>query len=188
MDALEALFKRRSVRRYTGEPVSDQAMETILRAAMQAPSAVNYQPWHFVVIDDRRLLDRIPDFHPYSSFLREAPVAIVVCGDLERDMLDASYWVQGCSAATENLLLAAHAIGLGAVWMGVYPRKERMEGLRRLLQLPDNLVPLNIVSLGHPAESPVQVDRFDPSRITRNVWPGPWMISAEIGKKEKAGR
>lgn len=172
MDALEALFTRRSIRRYTDELVSDQAIETILRAAMQAPSAVNMQPWHFVVIDDRKLLDRIPGFHPYSSFLREAPAAIVVCGDLERDGLDASYWVQGCSAATENLLLAAHAIGLGAVWLGVYPRRERIEGLRRLLQLPDNLVPLNIVSLGHPAESPEQFDRFDPSRVSRNVWSG----------------
>ena len=88
MDALEAVFTRRSVRQYTDEPVSDQAIETILRAAMQSPSAANMQPWHFVVINDRRLLDRIPDFHPYSSFLREAPVAIVVCGDLERD----DYW------------------------------------------------------------------------------------------------
>ena len=172
MDALEAVFTRRSVRQYTDEPVSDQAIETILRAAMQSPSAVNLQPWHFVVIDDRTLLDHIPDFHPYSSFLREAPVAIVVCGDLERDRLDASYWVQGCSAATQNLLLAAHAIGLGAVWLGVYPRRERIEGVRRLLHLPDNLVPLNIVSLGHPAESPAQFDRFDPSRVSRNIWPG----------------
>ena len=173
MDALEAVFTRRSVRQYTDEPVSDQAIETILRAAMQSPSAANMQPWHFVVINDRRLIDRIPDFHPYSSFLREAPVAIVVCGDLERDrLLDASYWVQGCSAATQNLLLAAHAIGLGSVWLGVYPRRERIEGLHRLLQLPDNLVPLNIVSLGHPAEPPAQVDRFDPSRVSRNIWPG----------------
>lgn len=172
MDALKAIFTRRSVRQYTNEPVSDQAIETILRAAMQSPSAVNLQPWHFVVIDDHMLLDRIPNFHPYSSFLREAPAAIVVCGDLERDSLDASYWVQGCSAATQNLLLAAHAIGLGAVWLGVYPRKERIEGLRLLLQLPDNLVPLNIVSLGHPAESPAQSDRFDPSHVSRNVWSG----------------
>jgi nitroreductase len=172
MDALKAIFTRRSVRQFTGEPVSNQAIETILRAAMQSPSALNMQPWHFVVIDDRTLLDRIPNFHPYSSFLREAPVAIVVCGDLERDRLDASYWVQGCSAATQNLLLASHAIGLGAVWLGVYPRRERIEGLRRLLKLPDNLVPLNIVSLGHPAESPEQFDRFDPSRVSRNIWPG----------------
>ncbi len=172
MEALEAIFTRRSVRQYTDEPVSNREIETILRAAMQSPSAVNMQPWHFVVIDDRALLDRIPYFHPYSSFLRGAPLAIVVCGDLERDKLDASFWIQGCSAATQNLLLAAHAIGLGAVWLGVYPRKERIEGLRRLLQLPDNLVPLNIVSLGHPAESPAQVDRFDPSRVSRNIWSG----------------
>jgi len=174
MEALKTIFTRRSVRRYTEEPVSNQAIETILRAAMQSPSAVNMQPWHFVVIDDRALLDRIPNFHPYSSFLQEAPIAIVVCGDLERDLLDASYWVQGCSAATQNLLLAAQAIGLGAVWLGVYPRRERIEGLRLLLHLPDNLIPLNIVSLGHPAESPAPLDRFDPSRVSRNVWPGEW--------------
>jgi nitroreductase len=173
MEALKAIFTRRSVRQYTDEPVSDQAIETILRAAMQSPSAANMQPWHFVVINDRMLLDRIPNFHPYSSFLREAPVAIVVCGDLERErLLDASYWVQGCSAATQNLLLAAHAIELGAVWLGVYPRKDRIVGLRRLLQLPNYLIPFNIVSLGHPAGSPTQFDRFDPSRVSRNIWPG----------------
>jgi nitroreductase len=170
METLEAILTRRSIRRYTRDPISETALETVLRAAMHAPSAVNQQPWHFVVVDDRDLLDRIPDFHPYSSFLREAPIAIVVCGDLERDRLGASYWVQGCAAATQNLLLAAHAVGLGAVWLGVYPIEQRVEGVRDLLQLPDNLIPLNIVSLGHPAESPARVDRCDPARTSKNCW------------------
>jgi nitroreductase len=157
MDALDMLFTRRSVRRYTDKPVSDQAIETILRAAMQAPSAVNRQPWHFVVIDDRKLLDRIPGFHPYSSFLREAPVAIVVCGDQERDGLDASYWVQGCSAATENLLLAAHAEGLGACWLCA--PLFASETVNRALDLPQSWEPRAFLALGYPARSPQPSER-----------------------------
>ena len=173
MDALDAVFTRRSVRQYTDEPVSDQAIETILRAAMQSPSAANMQPWHFVVINDRRLLDRIPDFHPYSSFLREASVAIVVCGDLERDrLLDASYWVQGCSAATQNLLRRlTRSASEPSGW--VYTREGNgSKACTVFYSSRTTWSPSNIVSLGHPAEPPAQVDRFDPSRVSRNIWPG----------------
>lgn len=168
MDVLEAIRTRRSVRRYTPDAVPEEAVRALLEAAMAAPSAANQQAWHFVVVDERALLDRVPDFHPYCPFIRQAPVAVAVCGDLGREKLDGKFWVQDCSAATQNLLLAAHALGLGAVWLAVYPIQERIDGLRRLLRLPEPLVPLNLVSVGHPVENPPPANRFDPARVTRN--------------------
>ena len=151
MNAIEAIFSRRSIRKYTDQPVPEQFLETLLKAAMSAPSAGNEQPWQFVVIRERQTLDAIPDIHPHSAMLKEAPLAIVVCGDLKLEKHQ-GYWVQDCSAATENLLVAAQALGLGAVWLGVYPREDRVQGLKRLLQLPQLVIPLCIVSVGFPAE------------------------------------
>lgn len=169
MEVFEALHTRRSVRRFTDEPVDKQTVEALLRAAMAAPSAANQQAWHFVVVDRRDLLDQIPTFHPYSGFLREAPLAVVVCGDLARERFDGLFWVQDCSAATQNLLVAAHALGLGGCWLAVYPLEERIAGMRRLLNLPAHLVPLNAIALGHPATPAAAVDRYDPSRISWNT-------------------
>lgn len=171
MEALEAIHGRRSIRRYTAQPVSEEMIEKMLRAAMAAPSAGNQQPWQFVVIDDRKILDAIPKFHPYSAMLREAPLAIVVCGD-ERQERYKGYWVQDCSAATQNLLLAAHALGLGAVWLGVYPIMDRVAKAQELLGLPSQVIPLAIVAVGHPAEKKGPEDRFQASRVHRNRWSG----------------
>ena len=170
MDALQTLASRRSIRKYTASPVSDQAVQEILEAAMSAPSAGNQQPWHFVVIRERKLLDRIPDFHPHSLMCRESQVAILICGDpsLEKH---AGYWVQDCSAATENLLLAVHAKGLGGVWVGVFPREERINGLRSLLNIPERVIPFALVPIGHPAEQkPPRPDRYNEARVHRNTW------------------
>jgi nitroreductase len=169
MDTLQAIFTRRSIRRYTDQPISEQQVEQILRAAMAAPSAGNQQPWQFVVVNDRKLLDAISGYHPYADMLRQAPVAIIVCGDMhlaER----AGYWVQDCSAATQNLLLAAHALGLGAVWLGVYPMQDRVGNTQRLFGLPPEVIPLAIVALGHPAERLKPADRYNPERVHRNRW------------------
>jgi nitroreductase len=166
---MEAILTRRSVRRYTDEPVTEEQIEEMLRAAMAAPSAGDQRPWDFVIITERETLDAIPEFHRYAKMLHDAPLAIVVCADLDRQVHE-GYWVQDCSAATENLLLAAHAIGLGAVWLGVYPREERVEGLRRLLGLPENVVPLNVVSIGHPAEERKYAKRYDESKVHRERW------------------
>lgn len=171
METLEAIHGRRSIRRYTAQPVSEEMVEKMLRAAMAAPSAGNQQPWQFVVIDDRKILDAIPQFHPYSAMLKEAPLAIVVCGD-ERQERYKGYWVQDCSAATQNLLLAAHDLGLGAVWLGVYPIMDRVAKTQELLGLPPHVIPLAIVSIGHPAEKKGPEDRFQASRIHRNRWSG----------------
>ncbi len=117
MEVIEAILTRRSIRKYSREKITDNQIEIILKAAMYAPSAMNQQPWHFIVIDNREKLNRIMEVHPYSNMLKEAGLAILVCGD-ERLQLSKGYWVVDCGAATQNLLLAAHGIGLGAVWLG----------------------------------------------------------------------
>jgi nitroreductase len=170
MDAMQALFSRRSIRKYTSAAVGEEALKTVLEAAMSAPSAGNQQPWHFVIIDDRRILDQVPSIHPHSLMCREAPVAVLVCGDptLERH---AGYWVQDCAAATENLLVAVHAGGLGGVWVGVHPREDRVIGLRRLLDIPEHVIPFALVPIGHPAEQkPPRPDRYNDIRLHRNRW------------------
>lgn len=169
MDALQAILTRRSVRRFTPRPVPPELIDKVLRAAMAAPSAGNQQPWHFVVLDDRALLDAIPGIHPYAAMLLQAQAAILVCGDSRLEQHQ-GYWVQDCAAATQNLLLAAHALDLGAVWVGVYPREARVAGLRLLLNIPAEVTPLALVALGYPAERPAPADRFDRTRIHRNGW------------------
>jgi len=170
MDAMDAIMTRRSIRAYTDEPIGEDLVEATLKAAMAAPSAGNQQPWHFVVVDDRATLDAIPEYHQYSAMLRQAPLAIVVCSDGgQPGGLDA-YWPQDCAAATENLLLAAHALGLGAVWLGVYPDTDRITRTRALLGLPDNITPFCIIAMGHPAEPAGPADRYEASRVHRNRW------------------
>lgn len=169
MEAIETIFKRRSIRRYTDEAVPEETVQELLKAAMSAPSAGNEQPWHFIVVNDRKILDEVPKIHPYSQMLRAAPLAIVVCGDLQKEVFS-GFWVQDCAAATENLLLAATAQGLGAVWVGVHPMKEREQGLQKLLHLPEHVIPFAIVSIGHPAEHLPPANRYDPSRVHRNTW------------------
>ena len=171
MDAMEAILTRRSIRRYRDEPVDEATITRLLEAAMAAPSANNEQPWHFIVIGDRALLDEITTFHPYAGMLKQAPVAIAVAADREL-LADPSvdYWIQDCSAAVENLLLAAHAIGLGGCWLGIHPRPQRTAALAELLNLPNHIAPFAVVALGHPTEKKSPPDYFDPDRIHKNHW------------------
>lgn len=169
MKGLEAVLSRRSIRKYTDQPVPDEVVKQLLEAAMSAPSANNKQPWHFVVIRDREILDAIPTFHPYSRMLKEAALAILVCGDTQSQTLE-GYWVQDCSAATQNILIAINALGLGGVWLGIYPREERVEGVRKLVGLPDHIMPLSLISIGHPAEKLPPSNRYDASRVHHNKW------------------
>jgi len=166
---IETILARRSIRKYTKAPVADAAVRELLAAAMAAPSAGNEQPWHFIVIRDRATLDRIPDVHPYSFMIREAPMAILVCGDVNL-AAHGEMWVQDCAAATQNLLLAATANGLGAVWLGVYPRADRVEGLRKLLGIPENVVPFSLVPVGHPAEQKGPANRYNEDRVHHDKW------------------
>jgi nitroreductase len=169
MEAMEAILTRRSIRSYADKAIGDEEIEGILRAAMAAPSAGNQQPWEFVVIDDRGMLDRIPEVHPYAQMAAQAPMAIVVCGDLKKEK-HKGLWVQDCAAATENLLLAAHASGLGAVWCGVHPNAEREGAVRAFLKLPEGVIPLALLVLGYPGEEKPPSDRYDPVRVHRNGW------------------
>jgi nitroreductase len=169
MDALQMIMSRRSIRSYSNLPVSEEAVETLLRAAMHAPSAGNQQPWHFVVIRDRSTMEQIMEVHPYSKMLAEAPVAILVCGDDgQEDFKD--YWVQDCSAATENILLAATAMGLGSVWLGIYPRHDRVHEICKIVGLPHNVTPLSLVPIGYPNESKPLHDRYQQERVHKERW------------------
>lgn len=169
MDAYETILTRRSIRDYTEQPVTEPLITDLLKAAMAAPSAGNRQPWHFVVISDRGMLDALTGILPNGQMLKKAPLAIAVCGDRQQQLYD-GYWVQDCSAATENILLAAHARGLGAVWLGVYPRPERVQGIRELLGLPETISPLCVIAIGYPAEQKPPSDRYDAARVHRNRW------------------
>lgn len=169
MEAIDAILTRRSIRRYADRPVSEDAVNMLLKAAMAAPSAQNQQPWQFIVVRERALLDEMADVSQYAKMLRQAQVAVVVCGDLGHER-SPGFWVEDCAAATQNLLLAAHALGLGAVWLGVYPREERVGRLRELFGPPDHVIPFAVVSIGYPAESPGPVDRFDPTRVHVDKW------------------
>jgi nitroreductase len=169
MDTIQTILSRRSIRKYTKDRVSDQLIDELLKVAMSAPSAGNEQPWHFIVIRDRELLDYIPKFHPYSHVLKGASVAIVVCGDLKLEQYKGCL-VQDCSAATQNMLIAVQAKGLGAVWLGIYPIQERVEGIRKLLNIPEHVIPLCVIPVGYPAEEKPPANRYDISRVHRDRW------------------
>lgn len=169
MDALDAIRTRRSTRKFAAGPVSEDQVEALLRAAMQAPSAKNLQPWQFITVTDRNTMHAFTAWHPHAAMLREAPLGILVCGDRSLQSID-GYLALDCAAATENLLLAAHALGLGAVWLGIYPREERIAEAVRLFGLPASILPIAMVAVGRPGEEKGPADRFDPARIRRERW------------------
>jgi nitroreductase len=169
METVEAILTRRSIRKYEKKPIAKEAIQNLIKAACHAPSAGNQRPWQFIVINERRLLNVVHTFHPSAKMLMEADQAILVCGDLNLEKFK-GYWMIDCAAATENILLAAHAAGLGACWLGIYPREGRMAGMRKLLHLPGHIIPFALVSLGHPAEKKSFEERFDGSRIHYNKW------------------
>ena len=169
MEAMDAIFTRRSIRKYTPEPIPKDVIERLLKAAMSAPSAGNEQPWHFVVIRDRQALDAIPEFHPYASMMRQVSVAILVCGEPALEKYR-GHWMLDCAAATQNILLAAHARGLATVWVGIYPETNRIADIRKLLALPELIIPLSLIPIGYPAEQVPQPKRFQPSRVHYDKW------------------
>ncbi len=166
---MDAIYKRRSIRKYTSESVPEEEVLQFIKAGMNAPSAGNQQPWHFVVINDRKILVEITNIHPYAQMLEQASCAILVCGDLDLEK-HKGYWVQDCSAATQNILLAIADRGFGGVWLGVYPRQDRVEGIRKLLQIPERIIPFALVSLGVPAEEKKPRNKFKKERIRYNYW------------------
>ncbi len=169
---IQNIMTRTSIRAFTDQPVDEATVEKILRAGMSAPTAVNRQPWAFVVVNEREQMERLREVHPYAQMLKTAQFAIVVCGDMERALPGASqaYWIQDASAATENILLAAHGLGLGAVWCGVYPNPDVLPKVKEVLGLPSSIVPLNIIPIGYPAENPAPKDKWKPENIHYNKW------------------
>ncbi|MGL5015009.1 MAG: nitroreductase family protein [Bacteroidales bacterium] len=169
---LSTILSRHSVRQYTEKKVETEKVETMLRAAMASPTALNKQPWKFIVINEQSLLNIMKEKMPYASMLESASTVIVVCGDLSKapEGREQEYWIQDCSAATQNLLLAAHSMGLGAVWVGLYPRIERGETLREILSIPSTLIPLNIIPIGYPTGDSSPKDKWDPDNIVYNGW------------------
>lgn len=169
-NALDVIMTRTSVRQYTNQPISAETIDTLLRAGMAAPTAGNKQPWKFVVVTERALLDSLAEGN--WRMAAQAQAAIVVCGDTENVFPEEGrdYWVQDCSAATENILLAAHAVGLGAVWCGCYPISERVNNVKRIFGLPTPIVPLSVVMLGYPAGEQHPKDKYKPENIHFNKW------------------
>ncbi len=164
---IEPILKRRSIRRYTPEPVSEEQITRLLEAGMAAPSASNKKPWHFVVVTDRETLDKLSHYGSHWDMLREAPLCVVVCGDAG---ISDRYWVQDCSAATENILLAVSMMGLGAVWLGCHPNPERVDPTKKLLGIKDPVTPLAVLSIGHPAEEKETRTQYDAGRVHRDRW------------------
>ncbi len=166
-DLLGLIYTRRSVREYTERPVTEEQVESILRAAMAAPSAQDLRPWHFVVVRKRKMLDKLAEIHKYAYMLEEAPMAVVVCGDQK---VSEQRWVEDTVAATQNLLLAATAVGLGGVWISVYPKKKHQKYVRELLDIPDHVGVMCLVALGYPAEEKKAKTQYDPDRVHHEEW------------------
>ena len=168
MDALEAIMGRRSIRKYTEKKIPDETITKLLKAAMNAPSAHNRQPWHFIVVDDKEALLKVPEYHQYSKMLEQASHAIIVLGD--NNIQETDFWIHDCSAATENILITANALGLGAVWLGVHPSEALIAGTKKLFNVPDHVTPLGFISLGYPAESKPPRENYNPERVHKNKW------------------
>ena len=164
---IELILTRRSIRKYTKEPVSEEATKALLDAAMAAPSASNRKPWHFITVTDRPTLNALAKVKKAANMLEQAPLCLVVCGD---ETISEGYWVQDCSAATENILLAVTALGLGAVWIGIHPIEERINPVKEILGIPKDIIPLCLIAIGHPAEEKEPRTQYDASRVRREKW------------------
>jgi len=169
--SLHFIFSRRSVRKYESREIPADMYNDLFEAAMAAPSAVAKDPWHFLLITDRKILDTIVKILPNGQMLRQAPATVIVCGDINKAHAnEVSYMLQDLSAAVENLLLAATALGLGSCWLGMHPRQDRIDGIRSLFSLPANIIPMCGIALGWPAENPEPRTRFNPERVHLEKW------------------
>lgn len=154
-DTLNTIFNRKSIRKYSEKKVDKEIIDLLIKAGLSAPSNVNKMPWEFIVIDDKEILERISNVTLYAKMTKDAPLAIVVCGNKDRALPGegSDFWVQDCSAASQNILLAAHSLGLGAVWTGVYPTADRIRNVSKAIgNVPENIIPLSLIPIGYPAE------------------------------------
>ena len=170
-DALTVISERKSVRNYTGAPVSQEDIDRLLHAAMAAPAAVNMRPWKFIVVTDKATLAALAGGLPYAKMLARAGTAIVVCALPEEAAMGSEVFaLLDCTCASENILLAAEALGLGAVWTSVYPGKEVMDFVRKKLNIPQEVIPLNVIPVGYPTGEEEAKDKYDPRNIHWEEW------------------
>lgn len=169
---LDIIHKRKSVRNYTDKKVSKEQLEKLVKAGMAAPTAVNKQPWAFIVVDDKTVLNKLGDALPYAKMTKKASAAIIVCGDMTKALKgwEQEFWIQDCSAATQNILLAAESMGLGAVWTAAYPAKDRMQSVIDILTLPEHIIPLNVIPIGYPAGIEKPKDKWKTQNLHWNKW------------------
>lgn len=172
-ETIRNIMRRRSIRKYKDKPVDRDVLDAILQAGAAAPSSSNRQPWEFIVITGQEMREGLSQAHPYARMLLQAPVCIIVCGNKERFYPDKKLqdcWVQDCSAVTENILIAAQSLGLGTCWCGVFPRRERVQAVSKLLSLPGETIPLCLIALGHPDEDPPVKDKWQAERVHWEGW------------------
>lgn len=172
LNTMDCILSRTSVRSYAARKVEENVLTDILRAGMASPSALNRQPWEFIVITNPEILKKMADALPYAKMVQHAPLAVIVCGDLTKRLEGdaADFWIQDVSAVTQNMLLAAHSFGVGAVWTGVYPVAERVKALQKLFALPPHIVPLNVIPMGYPDGATSPKDKWNPEKIHREKW------------------
>lgn len=168
---MNSIFKRRSIRQYEDKQITEEQIELLLKAAMSAPSACDTRPWEFIVILDKSVLNQIAEAHPHAKMVRHSNCAIVVCAKPEVQIgVSDGYFPQDCGAATQNILLQACELGLGTVWCGVYPKTDRIADIRRILHIPDEIIPFNVIAVGYAATDPGPSNRYDEKRVHRNQW------------------
>lgn len=169
METFEAILTRRSIRKYTDKKIESTILDKLVKAGMFAPSAMNYRPWHFMIIDKREILDALFEINTHAEMLKEAQAAIMICGDRNFEGNE-GLLIQNCSAATQNILLQAHAEGLGAVWVGIYPFEALVKGVKSYFNLPKHILPISIAVLGYPAENPEPDERYEVNKLHTNGW------------------
>ena len=165
--AIENILNRKSVRKYSDKKIEQEKIDTILKCAMAAPSAMNKQPWEILVVTDKEKLEKIAEVCQNASYSKNSQVTIIVCGN---KVISDKFWEQDCCAVTENILLAAEALGLGAVWCAVYPFDEKIADIKNLFDLPEEIVPLNIIPMGYPLENEKPKQKYNPEKIHNNNW------------------
>lgn len=170
--AYNNIITRTSIRNFTEQGISDDIKIALLHAGMAAPSGVNKQPWEFILIDDKDILNALAGSLPYAKMTANAPMAIAICGNSDRflDDEDSTLWVQDLSAASENILLAAHSFGLGAVWTCLYPHEDRMSAASRILRLKEGIIPFNLIPIGYPAKTHAPIDKWHSDRVHHNYF------------------
>ena len=165
--AIENILNRKSVRKYSDKKIEQDKIDTILKCAMSAPSAMNKQPWEILVVTDKQKLEKIAEIIPNASYSKNSQVTIIVCGN---KVISDKFWEQDCCAVTENILLAAEALGLGAVWCAVYPFDEKVSAVKDLFDLPENVIPLNVIPMGYPETNEDAKEKYDSKKIHINGW------------------